>query len=108
MQKKEGAAAEPGAEAKVGEEDRAAEGGKDQPRFVADKEGFVPIVWMVEDGKARARQVKTGIQGETHIEILDGLKAGETVVVGNFRAISRDLEDGKVVRTEADKKDKKG
>ncbi|MCG6964469.1 MAG: efflux RND transporter periplasmic adaptor subunit [Acidobacteria bacterium] len=106
--KKAGAAAEGAPGAKAGDETPAATAEEELPRFVADKEGFVPIVWLVDNGKARARQVKTGIQGETHIEILDGLKAGETVVVGNFRAISRDLEDGTVVRTETDKKDKKG
>jgi len=108
---KKPAAADGGtAKAKAGDETDAAKDVEEKPRFVADKEGFVPIVWLVENGKAKARQVTTGIQGETHIEIVDGLKAGETVVVGSFRAISRDLEDGTTVRTEkaTDKKDKKG
>ena len=46
----------------------AAEG--EEPRFVPDSDGFVEIVWVVADGRAHARQVKTGIQSETHIEIV--------------------------------------
>ena len=54
----------------------------------ADKDGFVEIVWLVEDGKAVARQVTTGIQSETHIQILEGLEEGETVVIGlDLRAL---------------------
>jgi HlyD family secretion protein len=76
----------------------AEEGGDDEaPRFSPDKEGFVEIVWVVADGRARARQVTTGIQSATHIEIVDGLEDDEQVVVGNYRAISRDLEDNSMV-----------
>ena len=73
-------------------------------RFTPDKDGFVEIVWVVADGKVAARQVKTGIQSDSHIEILDGLKPGEAVVVGNYRAISKDLEDGGAVIVDNDAK----
>ena len=39
--------------------------GEEESRFVPDSEGFVEIVWIVADGRAEARQVKTGIQNET-------------------------------------------
>ena len=64
---------------------------------MADRDGFVEVVWVIEDGRAVARQVETGIQSETHIEILSGLSEGDRVVVGSYRAISRDLEDGAAV-----------
>ena len=67
---------------------------EDQPRFVPDRDGFVEVVWVVESGRAFARQVETGIQSETHIEILSGLEEGDQVVVGSYHAISRDLTDG--------------
>jgi len=69
----------------------------DEARFTPDSEGFVEIVWIVVDGRAQARQVKTGIQSETHIEIADGLGDEDQVVIGNYRAISRDLKDNLVV-----------
>ncbi len=73
----------------------AAEG--EEARFTPDSEGFVEIVWVIADGRAHARQVKTGIQSETHIEIADGLGDEDEVVIGNYRAISRDLEENSVV-----------
>ena len=77
------------------EEGESIEG--EEPRFQPDSEGFLEVVWIVVDGRAEARQVNTGIQSETHIEVVDGLGDDEKVVVGNYRAISRDLEDGLVV-----------
>jgi len=68
--------------------------GEEQQRFIADRDGFVEVVWVIEDGRAVARQVETGIQSETHIEIVNGLEEGDQVVVGSYRAISRDLTDG--------------
>jgi len=69
----------------------------DEARFTPDSEGFVEIVWTVVDGRAEARQVKTGIQSEVHIEVLEGLEDDDQVVIGNYRAISRDLTDGSMV-----------
>jgi len=74
------------------------EGDDAPPRFEPDDEGFVEIVWVVENGSAVARQVETGIQSESHIEVVGGLEEDEQVVVGSYRAISRDLQDGVQVR----------
>jgi HlyD family secretion protein len=74
-----------------------------EARYKPDKDGFVEVVFVIEGGKAVARQVKTGIQSEDLIEILDGLQEGEEVVSGSYRAISKDLENGAVVRIQNDK-----
>lgn len=68
-----------------------------EKRYHADKDGFAEIVFCVEGGKAVAKQVKTGIQSETLIQILDGLKPGDEVVTGSYRAISKDLVNGGAV-----------
>jgi HlyD family secretion protein len=73
------------------------DGEGDDARFTPDRDGFVEVVWLVSDGRAHACQVTTGIQSETHIEIVNGLEEGDDVVVGNYRAISRDLTDGAMV-----------
>ena len=39
------------------------------------------------------RPVKLGISSDTHYEILSGLEAGEEIVVGNYRAVSKELQD---------------
>jgi len=77
-------------------------GHDDEDRWNPDSDGFVELVFVVNDGKVEARQVTTGIQSETHIEISEGLSEGETIVIGNYRAISRDLEDGSEIIVEAD------
>lgn len=69
----------------------------EKTQFTPDKDGFVEIVFVVKNGKVEARQVKTGIQSSSHIEILEGLSEGDEVVTGSYRAISKDLEIGAVV-----------
>jgi HlyD family secretion protein len=76
----------------AGEERKDAEA-----RYTADRDGFVEIVFCIADGKAVAKQVKTGIQSDELIEILDGLAEGEEIVTGSYRAISKDLVNGAVV-----------
>ena len=68
-----------------------------EKRYKADKDGFAEIVFCIEGGKAVAKQVKTGIQSENLIQILQGLKEGDEVVTGSYRAISKDLVNGSVV-----------
>ncbi len=75
-----------------------------EARFKPDRDGFVEVVFVVEKGKAVARQVKTGIQSDEQIEILEGLREGEEVVSGSYRAISKDLDNGAVVRINNEKK----
>ena len=74
-----------------------------EARFKADRDGFVEIVFCLEQGRAVARQVTTGIQSEEWIEILSGVKEGEEVVSGSYRAISKDLENGATVRVNNEK-----
>lgn len=65
-----------------------------EKRLTADRDGFVEVVFCIENGKAVAKQVKTGIQSDEYIEILEGLDEGEEVVTGSYRAISKDLKNG--------------
>jgi len=66
-----------------------------EERFTADADGFVEIVFCVEDdGHVVARQVETGIQSNDMIEVISGIDADEVVVTGSYRAISTDLENG--------------
>jgi HlyD family secretion protein len=67
------------------------------------------IVFVVENDVAKTATVKTGISNDKYIEVLDGLKGGERVVSGSYRAINRELENGKKVRVEnAPKKPESG
>ena len=62
--------------------------------YTPDKDGFVEVVFSVQDGKVVARQVETGIQSEEYIEIVTGLQVEQEIVTGSYRAISRDLKNG--------------
>jgi len=68
-----------------------------EARYQADRDGFVEVVFCVESGRAVAKQVKTGIQSDQLIEVLEGLDEGDEVVSGSYRAISKDLRNGAVV-----------
>lgn len=57
----------------------------------------VECVFIEEGGKIRLRAVKTGIQDNTYISILEGLKENERVVTGPYSAISRQLKDNDLV-----------
>ena len=70
----------------------------EKPRFTAGKDGFVEMVFVIDDGKAVAKPVTTGIQSEDAIEIKSGVAEGQQVVSGSYRAISRDLNNGDAVR----------
>lgn len=54
---------------------------------------YVKIVFVVENGVARARPVETGLSDERHVEILAGLGTDEAVVTGPFRTLD-ELKDG--------------
>ncbi|MBD2721273.1 MULTISPECIES: efflux RND transporter periplasmic adaptor subunit [Hymenobacter] len=51
------------------------------------------VVFVVRDGKAVMTPVKTGISDFQNIEILRGVKAGDQVVSGPFRAVAKTLKD---------------
>lgn len=44
-------------------------------------------VFVVRNGVAEFREVKTGITGATDIEVLSGLQEGEEIVIGSYKAI---------------------
>lgn len=58
----------------------------------------IDVVFGVNGDRAKMLPVKIGISDDSYWEITDGLQEGQEIVSGGFRAISRDLEDGKKVR----------
>jgi len=56
------------------------------------------LVFVVESDVARVRPIETGLASENDIEIVEGLRAGETVVEGPYKALARELADGRRVR----------
>ena len=67
-----------------------------------EKEG----VFIRNKDKVEFRPVKTGIVGETDIEILDGVKESEEIVTGSYKTL-RTLKADAKIKVEAPKKDQK-
>ncbi|MFD2908991.1 efflux RND transporter periplasmic adaptor subunit [Flavobacterium ardleyense] len=63
-------------------------------------------VFVKVGDKAKLRVVKTGIQDDTNIEIISGLKPGEEIIVGPYSTVAKDLSSNDKVKVE-NEKDKK-
>jgi HlyD family secretion protein len=55
-------------------------------------------VFVKTGDKVKLRIVETGIQDDTYIEIVSGLKQGETIVTGPYTVVSKELNPGDKVR----------
>ncbi|MBX9807524.1 MAG: efflux RND transporter periplasmic adaptor subunit [Flavobacteriaceae bacterium] len=51
-------------------------------------------VFVKVGNKAKIRIIKTGIQDDTNIEVLTGLKKGDVVITGPYSTVSKDLNSG--------------
>jgi HlyD family secretion protein len=66
-----------------------------------DEEG----VFLADSGKAKFVPVKTGLSGDSSIEIVIGLKPGQQIISGPFRAL-REIKDGAKVKEQKEKSGK--
>jgi len=62
-------------------------------------------IFLVQSNKAIFRPIKTGIVGDTDIEILEGLTDGEEIVTGSFKTL-RTLKDQARIKLEKKKKER--
>ena len=60
------------------------------------------VVFALEGDHVKMVPVKTGISDSDYFEIVSGLQEGQEIVAGGYKAISKDLEDGKKVKVGAD------
>jgi HlyD family secretion protein len=58
-------------------------------------------VYVVQDGRVRFAPLTIGLSGAQEVEVIEGVSAGEEIVIGPFRAL-RELADGAAVRILAD------
>ena len=61
-------------------------------------------VFLKVGEKAKIRIIKTGIQDDTNIEVTEGLKPGDIVIVGPYNTVSKDLNSGDKVKVNSDTK----
>ncbi len=55
-------------------------------------------VFVVNQGRASFRPVKTGTTDNTHIMVTEGVREGEEVVSGSYTAITSQLKEGSMVK----------
>lgn len=63
------------------------------------------VVFLAQEGKAQLQVVKTGIQDGENIEITKGLKVEQIVISGPYSAVSKTLDNGDAITTDAPEKD---
>lgn len=80
------------------------EGMEDAELTNNDDDEMLEYVFLYEEGKAVMQEVKTGVQDNMFIEILEGLEVDQEIIVGPYRAVSKKLKDGDAVE-KVDKKD---
>ena len=67
-----------------------------------DEEG----VFLHQNEEAKFVPVKTGLSGESSIEIVSGLRTGQQIITGPFKAL-RDINDGSKVKEQKEKEKEK-
>jgi HlyD family secretion protein len=77
---------------------------KEQKAPKSDKK--LECVFVKVGDKAKIRIIKTGIQDDTNIEVITGLKKGDVVITGPYSTVSKDLNSGDKVTTEKVKEKK--
>lgn len=55
-------------------------------------------VFVKVGDKAKIRIIKTGIQDDTNIEVMSGLKPGDVVITGPYTTVSKELNSGDKVK----------
>ncbi len=86
---------------KSARERREERAGKDE-EDVKKNEKVNEYVFVFENDLAMLIQVKTGVQDNAHIEILEGIEEGAEIIIAPYRAVSKSLKN----RDEVEKVDK--
>ncbi|HMM11129.1 MAG TPA: efflux RND transporter periplasmic adaptor subunit [Bacteroidales bacterium] len=55
-------------------------------------------VFVADDNTARIKAIKTGIQDNSYIEVLEGLNEGDEVITGPYRVVSKSLRNGESIK----------
>ena len=64
----------------------------------SQEEDFRKVVFVNDNGTAKRVEVETGISDNTHIQILSGVREGDEIVTGNYRVLSRELQEGDKIK----------
>ena len=71
--------------------------GSDNEKKV-EKDEKQEVVFVVKDNRARKIEVKTGIQDNESIQIVEGITEGDEVIIAPFNAINKTLKDSMTIK----------
>jgi HlyD family secretion protein len=81
------------------------EGESEDAKVVEDKKQVKEVkkevkeyVFILSDGQAKQVEVKAGIQDNTYIELISGIKEGQEIISGPYTAVSKLLKNGSPVK----------
>ncbi|MBI1316313.1 efflux RND transporter periplasmic adaptor subunit [bacterium] len=80
------------------------EGGETETQTVQNESDNFEVVFVQVGDRAQLKVVKTGIQNERYIEILEGLDEGAPVIVGPYATVNKLLKNGETVKSPKGKK----
>lgn len=78
--------------------------GKMKKVDLKESEKKFECVFIKNGETAKLRVIETGIQDDSNIEIIGGLKEGEEVITGPYNVVTKTLKTGDKVMLESDKK----
>ncbi|OUS01283.1 efflux transporter periplasmic adaptor subunit [Flavobacteriales bacterium 33_180_T64] len=78
----------------------------DSEEIKPENEEKFECVFVNNNGEAKLRVVKTGIQDDTNIEIISGLAEGDEIITGPYNMVSKTLKSGDKIEKKDDKKKK--
>ncbi len=66
----------------------------DETKGMAKLDKKMECVFVKVGDVAKIRVIKTGIQDDTYIEVLEGLKKDEVIIVGSYTVVTKELNPG--------------
>ncbi|MCH7400969.1 efflux RND transporter periplasmic adaptor subunit [Belliella kenyensis] len=56
------------------------------------------LVFVVKDGKASKREIKSGISDFDHIEVTEGVEEGDEIISGPYFTVSKQIKEGDLLK----------
>lgn len=73
---------------------------KEEEKKLPKSDKKLECVFVKVGDKAKIRIIKTGIQDDTNIEVISGLKKGDVVITGPYTTVAKELNSGDKVTLE--------
>lgn len=67
------------------------------------KDQKLECVFLKEGDKVKLRVVKTGIQDDTNIEVTEGIKKGDVIVIGPYSTVTKELNSDDAIFVKSEK-----